>query len=33
LDPSRPFLGLIAAASGTLDEVLKQDLKQRSHDF
>jgi CTP synthase len=33
LDPSRPFLGLIAAASGTLDEVLKMDLKQRSNDF
>lgn len=33
LDPSRPFLGLIAAASGKLDEVLRMDLKQRSNDF
>lgn len=33
LDPSRPFLGLIAAASGTLDDILKLDLKQSSNDF
>lgn len=33
LDPSRPFLGLIAAASGTLDQVFALDLKQRSNDF
>ncbi|GME97391.1 unnamed protein product [Ambrosiozyma monospora] len=33
LDPSRPFLGLVAAAGGILDDVLKQDLKKTSHDF
>lgn len=33
LDPSRPFLGLIAAASGTLDKICELDLKQRLNDF
>lgn len=33
LDPSRPFLGLIAAASGCLDSILEMDLKQRQNDF
>lgn len=33
LDPSRPFLGLVAAASGCLKEVLQQDLKKTVNDF
>lgn len=33
LDPSRPFLGLIAASSGVLDDICKLDLKQRDNDF
>ncbi|GMM29375.1 CTP synthase [Martiniozyma asiatica (nom. inval.)] len=33
LDPSRPFLGLVAAASGCLDDLLKQDLKKQAIDF
>lgn len=34
LDPSRPFLGLIAAASGCLEQICNsEDLKQRSNDF
>ncbi|KAG7884170.1 hypothetical protein KL938_002042 [Ogataea parapolymorpha] len=33
LDPSRPFLGLVAAASGMLDEILKQDLRKSANDF
>lgn len=33
LDPSRPFLGLVAAASGVLDEVLKEDLAKKDIDF
>lgn len=33
LDPSRPFLGLIAAASGTLEKICELDLKQRTNDF
>ncbi|QPG77283.1 CTP synthase ura7 [Brettanomyces nanus] len=33
LDPSRPFLGLVAASSGILDEILKQDLVTKDIDF
>ncbi|ODQ45311.1 hypothetical protein PICMEDRAFT_74077 [Pichia membranifaciens NRRL Y-2026] len=33
LDPSRPFLGLIAASAGVLDDICKLDLKQRDNDF
>ncbi|ODV88297.1 hypothetical protein CANARDRAFT_26450 [[Candida] arabinofermentans NRRL YB-2248] len=33
LDPSRPFLGLVAAASGTLDKILEKDLKKYENDF
>lgn len=33
LDPSRPFLGLVAAASGCLDSILEQDLRKTTHDF
>ncbi|KAG7663050.1 URA7 [[Candida] subhashii] len=29
LDPSRPFLGLVAAASGILDDVLQEDLNYK----
>lgn len=33
LDPSRPFLGLVAAASGQLGEVLTEDLSLKETDF
>ncbi len=33
LDPSRPFLGLVSAAAGILDDVLSQDLCRKEIDF
>lgn len=33
LDPSRPFLGLVAASAGCLKEILQQDLKKKTNDF
>ncbi|VEU20499.1 DEKNAAC101366 [Brettanomyces naardenensis] len=33
LDPSRPFLGLVAASSGILDDILKEDLSKKETDF
>lgn len=33
LEPSRPFLGLVAAAAGVLDDILKEDLSMSSAEF